>query len=159
MNLPDLGPAGLIIRALGGTWDGLGAFFPGAGLRQAVTSVVACHRNWSGQGRMGEISAQGIGEWAWGAGVHSRGNALVWVTWPEVIAVIGRGCDGGGYRERYEAARAAWDALACSGSAKGVGPVVAELKAAGAARVRHGCEQPEPLPAGQLALFGTEAAA
>ncbi len=137
--------AGLIISGLARA--DLLEFLPGRRNRNAVTSVAACERTWARQGRWGEVIRQGIGEWAWGTGGPlTRDNAVLFVTWAEVLAVVARGC-ADGYRERYEAAYRAWREQVSAGAPWYVTPEY--LAEAQAALIRYGCEQPEA----QGALF------
>jgi hypothetical protein len=147
--------ATLIIQGLNG--EHLHGFLPGNDNKGAISHAVSSKRGWSGP-RMGwgQVIPTGVGEWPYATGGRSRKqqDASLFATWTEVLAVIERGC-ADGYRERYEAAYAAWGAAVNEawkdykpGQSKPVPWVdpgaINETKAA---LIRHGCEPPAvPVP-------------
>jgi hypothetical protein len=164
------GIATLIIRGLSG--EHLHGFLPGNDNRAAVSHAVASKRGWSGSGSgWGQVGPEGIGEWPHLAGASARmrrRDAAVFVTWQEVLGVIARGCTDG-YRQRYEAAYAAWSAAvdeAWKDYKPGQWAPVPWVEQGGIdetkqALIRHGCEPPGVPGPGEAGVQGTlwEAAA
>jgi hypothetical protein len=149
--------ATLIIQGLSG--QHLHGFLPGSDNKGAISHAVSSKHGWSGPGSgWGQVGPDGIGVWPCLAGtstrVGKRRDAALFVTWREVLAVIARGCTDG-YRERYEAAYAAWGAAVNEawkdykpGQSKPV-PWVDQgaINETKAALIRHGCEPPAvPVP-------------
>jgi hypothetical protein len=141
------GRADLIIRALSG--HHLHGFLPGNGNRAAISRAVSSGRSWSGplEG-WGEVRREGIGLWPHAIRlVPARpADAMLFLPWDEVLAVIARGC-ADGYRERYEAAHAAWCTAVHEASKDYRAGQVAWVDQSGidetkAALIRHGCEEP-----------------
>ena len=138
----------LIIRALSG--HHLYGFLPGQDRRAAITRLVASRHHWSGPGYWCAVTRAGIGDWG-GAGLEvrlkeRRRDAVAFVTWDEVLAVIERGC-AGGRRAAYEAAYGAWCAGvrdAQAGRKPGdwpspAAPDPAAIDSATRDLIRHGC--------------------
>jgi hypothetical protein len=151
--------ADLIIRGLGG--QHLHGLLPGNDNQAAISHAWSGHHGWSGPGEpFGEVTADGIGCWK-GPGwtYHPRRpprTAVLFVTWPEILAIIARGC-GEGRRAAYEAAYEQWGQRARSWCADNLersqrpgvyGPPVpypdqALISETTAALIRHGCERIE----------------
>jgi hypothetical protein len=141
-SLPDL-----IIRGLGG--QHLHGFLPGNDNKAAIAAAVASMLGWSSTGVYGNVTRRGIGEWAH-YGHHSErksADAIVFVTWADVLEVVARGC-ADGHREAYEVARTAWCAQIggyhpARGQLGGYPGTAATrwLREATAALIRHGCQQ------------------
>ncbi len=138
--------AGLIIKVAGH----LHGFLPGQDHKEAISRLVSSRLSWYGAGGSGQVSRAGIGHWETTAAAFAgkRSEALLFVTWKEVLAIIEAGC-ADGYREAFEKARAEWGA-AVDAARKGEGgpdPWAAEggLYAARDALIRHGCEVSEPM--------------
>lgn len=133
--------AALIIKGLGG--QHLAGFLPGADHKAAIARAVSGMAGWLGPGTpVGRVIREGIGEWP--HGTHATGqvrpaDALVFVTWREVIAVVERGSDYP-YLPRYCAAYEAWCA-ACRALHAGsrVYPDDSKIRATTEALIRHGC--------------------
>src|SRR5579859_4179648 len=95
---------------------GLGArrlrgFLPGQDNRAAVAEAVASCPAWIHGGMRGRVTRNGLGEWAAGARCGSRGEAVVYVTWREVLEIVARGCRDG-LQGAYEAAWRGYEAQA-----------------------------------------------
>ena len=127
--------AALIIRGLSG--QHLHDWLPGQDNRAAIAAAVTSRHEWSGSG-YARVTGDGIGEWPTVASSYAarRSDAVLFVTWAEVLEVVERGC-ADGHRERYEAAAPGSDAM----------------RDAKAALIRHGCEADGTAPLVQGELF------
>ena len=101
---PDL--AAVIRRGLAGHLHG---FLPGNDNKTAIARAVSSMLAWCSRGEYGDVTRRGIGVWVYYAHKSRRepADAVLFVTWREVLAVIEAGC-ADGYRERYEQAYAQW---------------------------------------------------
>jgi len=99
---PDL--AAVIRRGLVGHLHG---FLPGNDNKTAIARAVSSMLAWCSRGEYGDVTRRGIGVWVYYAHKSRRvpADAVLFVTWREVLAVIEAGC-ADGYRERYEQAYA-----------------------------------------------------
>lgn len=144
--------AELIIRALSG--HHLHGFLPGNDRRAAISRLVASKHHWSGPDCWCAVTREGIGDWRgldFGARVKERrSEAVSFITWDELLAVIERGC-AGGHREAYEAAYRAWFA-ALDKAREGwspredwfpATPDPSDMHTTTAALIRHGCQPRE----------------
>jgi hypothetical protein len=148
--------ADLIVRGLNG--QHLHGFLPGNDNKAAISRAVASKHGWSGPGSgWSQVGPDGIGEWPYLGGtsarvVRRRRDAVLFVTWQEVLDVIARGCSDG-YRARYEAAHAAWGAACAAWQDCKPGPSApvpwvdqGGINETGDALIRHGCEPPGVAP-------------
>jgi len=103
---PDL--AAVIRKGLAGHLHG---FLPGNDNKTAIARAVSSMLAWCSPGEYGDVTRRGIGVWVYYAHKSRRepADAVLFVTWREVLAVIDAGC-ADGYRERYEQAYAQWAA-------------------------------------------------
>lgn len=94
------GKARMILRGLAA--QHLQGWLPGNDHQAAISAVVAGAGGWSEDAGWGQVVPTGVGIWP-DHGTHERCDALTFVTWAQVLAVVARGC-GDGRREAYEAA-------------------------------------------------------
>lgn len=147
------GKADLIVKALVGGGQHLHDFLPGQDRRAAVGRLVASKLHWNGPGHWCGVTRDGIGDWGgqWSEARlrERRADAVTFVTWDEVLAVVERGCSGG-HRRAYQAAydewfagvRAAWAGRKPGEFPSPAAPDSSAIHATAAALIRHGCEQP-----------------
>lgn len=129
--------AGLIMRALGARR--LHGFLPGQDNRAAIAEAARTCMPWIHDGLRGHATRNGLGEWPAGARGRTRGEAAVYLSWREVLDVVGRGCRDGGL-EAYEAAWRAFEARARKAGPDGADP--AALAGSAWQLVRRGCARP-----------------
>ena len=141
----------LILHAIDG--GHLRDFLPGANLKNAVLSAFFCDRPWFDGGLgpggiAGQITRHGVGEWPIEIlpRLRTPGNALLYLTWDDILATIARGCSDG-YRERYEQALADWCAALDRHKPPPPIPDMTPLDDATEALIRHGVEQSTVQPA------------
>lgn len=129
--------AGLILRGLG--TRRLYGFLPGQDNRAAVAEAVASCPAWIHDGMRGRVTRNGLGEWPAGARAGTRGDAVVYLPWREVLEIAARGCsDGCG--TAYLAAWRSYEA-----QARKVGAADADLSAVTVAAEQllgRGCVKP-----------------
>jgi len=85
--------AGLIVRGLGGRR--LRGFLPGQDNRAAIAEAVASCPAWIHGGTRGHVTRNGLGEWPARTPARTRAEAVVYLTWREVLEIVARGCREG----------------------------------------------------------------
>jgi hypothetical protein len=100
--------AELILRGLSG--QHLHDFLPGNDHKAAISHVASGHGGWGGGGSpyWGQVTRKGVGYYPNLTDARNEKNAVMFVSWREVIEVVAKGCSGG-RREAYEAAYDAWN--------------------------------------------------
>jgi hypothetical protein len=136
-----------VIRGLSG--EDIAGFLPGADHKQAIHHAVSGQHAWAGEGTWGKVTPKGIGIWS-ASGQDRPTDAVLFVSWQDVIEIIAKGCEGG-RREAYEAAFGAFMAWARAehdyppgGSPKPTdhvvyGKVTDGIRVTTAAIIRNGC--------------------
>jgi hypothetical protein len=97
-----------ILRGLSG--QHLYGFLPGNDHKAAISHAASGYHGWGGggQSQWGQVTRKGIGLYDSIEGTRDERNAVVLITWREVLGVIAKGCTDG-RREAYEAAHDAWN--------------------------------------------------
>lgn len=86
----------LITGAIAG--QPLSRFMPGTESKSAIHAVVATWKTWVSDIGYAEVRAGGVGLWPAIRGDHEPGDATVFLTWPQILEIIARGCAGAGGR-------------------------------------------------------------